>query len=1377
MSDLLEDPEYKVTEKESFTWKVEGYNGTRERPNKKLIMRSSVFTVGGLEWQIKFYPRGNGTDFLSIYVECLSMMAKGKDDSREDEEAQCDTKEGSGEPSECLEDPRPANHHVAPRNEILDPPIPLLDKKQITKIPSVAAVLCLILYNPAEPRTNHWKIVVHRFCPGSPDWGWTRFHGPHYRINRRREGERQALLRNDTLAIKARIHIVQDDTGCLGHSTTDYDYNCFSKIGLQSMTYRSTTGDIMRSSMVASLASWLLCKPFRQFLYGIDWPHPNVKPRVKPKPFVRFLLQIIADMRTMPDSDTKHLDLAEVTGVLRWYLEKEWDPDHGDEDVVNTWDGLRVVLEKELLGMPAAKGLSELFGARRSLITGVPSYCVSVSDISSVQEACDRSDDFLRPENPLPTFLPVELRRQRFSLASRRWEKLVNKVSINEEINIRGVGYVHYGHIVHKGTLRSGLYHAVLRPEGPGGRWYRFVSEPGFRDMTCETYSEAVTAVEGCEPSKNADETAEVAYVVMYIRKDIATKSFAIKDEPWNVPSWISNVGVIPGFEPGGYGEVDAEPEEALKSTSSTQKELNSTAQASSSPDSSSSSAPPPSSAPSQKLLSPSPTSQEEITSTEPSKTSSPPKPESPTREMDVQVIDSRIFLRHKGMGFIDAFHPDLIAENPMADVYYMKLMPNATDEEIKDKLMETIGGIKDRRQCHFWVMHSHKNYFDRPHIVAHEDAMRAGFFDVISERRLWVHITPYEDLPAVRKRGSKHKSDPEDTKEKEITQQEERQGQTETPAEPQSNLASEHETQEEVRPEMRPRTDQGVEPWMDSDRDSQADPPSNARSDRQRNEQSGEQNQQDMQLNMAPAAASATRMAEGVTVNSAAETYDDAEISTVVSGELERSQNGTVSGDRETSAALGTQEQSIPAVSSSVGTVTASSDASRASNHVNVTGEDTSSSGRNSLDQDTGNARPINNSVEQSSTNITPATSSADTIETPDTSEGSVANGIVATNVDAHASNVASASNNVDTAAGDGNDAQPGTEGEGESSLANDDSANTEDASQRNNAQQNSDSETAVTSNGGGNNEASQGNSNNENEESQERSSTACAGSEADEKGQDGNDDTYVFLKVFDYEKQTLTAWGSFVISVGSRIDEAIQKKLGLPDCERMGVWLERTDFGELDHADTFAHQVPFKPGYILIYAKKPVEDESSSLLAYQDPPMHVNRLQLENFFPEMVDGPVTLNYFGEDAYMGMMKNGFMHGQGKRITYAGTTYTGTFRFGERHGLGQLIYSNGDEYYGDWVHDQREGQGRFVQKATGNVYEGGWLKDRQHGAGVTTWKLAEEAEHMCKICWDEGADAALYDCGHVVACLKCAKQMETCPVCRKRVLSAMKLYY
>ena len=128
-------------------------------------------------------------------------------------------------------------------------------------------------------------------------------------------------------------------------------------------------------------------------------------------------------------------------------------------------------------------------------------------------------------------------------------------------------------------------------------------------------------------------------------------------------------------------------------------------------------------------------------------------------------------------------------------------------------------------------------------------------------------------------------------------------------------------------------------------------------------------------------------------------------------------------------------------------------------------------------------------------------------------------------------------------------------------------------------------------------------------------------------------------------------------------------------------------------------------------------------------------------------------------------------------LYHSGATYQGTFQLGQRHGHGLYTFQNGDTYDGDWVDNQQHGSGTFVEAATGNTYVGGWKNDKKFGEGVTHWKNAQEEERLCRICWEDAADAAFYDCGHVVACLKCAKEVQSCPVCRKRVLCAMKLNY
>jgi hypothetical protein len=81
----LEEPEYTARESGRIDWVIDAYNGTREQPNRDIVMKSDVVTVGGHQWQIKFYPKGNDSDYLSVYLDCLSVMDPKK---KEPEDAQ-----------------------------------------------------------------------------------------------------------------------------------------------------------------------------------------------------------------------------------------------------------------------------------------------------------------------------------------------------------------------------------------------------------------------------------------------------------------------------------------------------------------------------------------------------------------------------------------------------------------------------------------------------------------------------------------------------------------------------------------------------------------------------------------------------------------------------------------------------------------------------------------------------------------------------------------------------------------------------------------------------------------------------------------------------------------------------------------------------------------------------------------------------------------------------------------------------------------------------------------------------------------------------------------------------------------------------------------
>ena len=46
-------------------------------------------------------------------------------------------------------------------------------------------------------------------------------------------------------------------------------------------------------------------------------------------------------------------------------------------------------------------------------------------------------------------------------------------------------------------------------------------------------------------------------------------------------------------------------------------------------------------------------------------------------------------------------------------------------------------------------------------------------------------------------------------------------------------------------------------------------------------------------------------------------------------------------------------------------------------------------------------------------------------------------------------------------------------------------------------------------------------------------------------------------------------------------------------------------------------------------------------------------------------------------------------------------------------------------------------------------------------------------EDSCRICMDAPINCVLLECGHMVSCVVCGKQLSECPVCRQYVVRAV----
>lgn len=555
-------------------------------------MKSPSVRIGDLNWNIKLYPRGNETDHLSVYLEASRPRSTSESSMSQSEANEGSTghdgllrdSSGSSLFTESIEaaPPGAAESNAAlttastPETSDAD----MSGSGDGTSAPSgtssseeseddtdwgVPVQFGIVMYNPSEPRVHVSQAMEHRFCRGSSDWGATRFYGPHDVLRKRQRGQRQAMLRNDTLAFTAYIRIINDDTQTLFQgSVFDREWNSLAKTGLRSLSSKRSGG----SFAVAAIASWVLLAPIREIIHGTTTADPLKEQRLPPKGLVIALQRVTHRLQSQQKPSTSPVSLSPITdffsalGIGHCF----------SFDVVEFWELLRHRLEAELKDTGMDGKLNDLFdgsfrrgssesggqASRDTMDISVsagkpPSFRLPIQGMRNVQIALAKFLDGVGGMHKaiwqkLPKVMHIELQRQVFDQKSRKWEKLVDKVKINETIDVAPwtsnrdaeSRYTLYGLIVHDGHLRSGLYHPVIRPGGPGTRWYAYLHEHDVDRVVCQTRKQAVENNQGVSSRNEKEGTEPVAYVLMYVRNDVIGEVLQGVPEQPSAPQWIS---------------------------------------------------------------------------------------------------------------------------------------------------------------------------------------------------------------------------------------------------------------------------------------------------------------------------------------------------------------------------------------------------------------------------------------------------------------------------------------------------------------------------------------------------------------------------------------------------------------------------------------------------------------------------------------------------------------------------------------------------------------------------------------------------------------------------------------------------------------------
>jgi hypothetical protein len=305
----LEDPEYRPGASGRIHWTVDRYNGTKENPNKELVMLSPKVKIGDYEWQIKLYPKGNDSDYVSVYIECETVASKtrrGNDTS----------KDQTDQPAEAMADSDPEVLKKDEKMPYQHMPIPLLDGEKLRKRRGVAAQFSVVMYNPAEPRVYYVRTATHRYCNASPDWGWTRYHGPYYEIQHRHRLQRQSILRNDTLAFTGYLRIVDDSTDCLWeHPTRENPWNSMGMTGLHGL---SLGGHGSTGNLVSAISTWMLLKPFRELVTRMYFPSSKDGVALSPKPLTLAFQRLLYYMRTRKGAGGDSIPMDDILDAFEW---------------------------------------------------------------------------------------------------------------------------------------------------------------------------------------------------------------------------------------------------------------------------------------------------------------------------------------------------------------------------------------------------------------------------------------------------------------------------------------------------------------------------------------------------------------------------------------------------------------------------------------------------------------------------------------------------------------------------------------------------------------------------------------------------------------------------------------------------------------------------------------------------------------------------------------------------------------------------------------------------------------------------------------------------------------------------------------------------
>ena len=1386
----IDDPDQRPCKKIRLSWVIQGIRGTKEKPNRARIMTSPSVCIDGKYWNIKFFPRGNKSrNSLSAYVRCSPV-----EPSAESEDLEGSFKAWEGAPDADLSKLEPVldlELRLPEVKEEEEPPPTVVgankDKEPVTPQPGsrrgsgeddesvsgddddrpesslsvsmpddyrVSAQLGLVVYNPAEPRTYHTQSASHQFYPHQDDWGWDTAVSQWEDIHRRRHGQRQALLRNDTLAVEAYVRIYDDPTKALFWHSSPGETQWDAK-GLAGV-FPVGTRLLYHSPATAGTIAWTLLSPFRSIIQKIDAGIWRKDSAVRPRPLIAHLQLMLFQMRYMKKEELYvRLDNV-IHEITRW--------GESFDNVSAYWDALRRSIEIETKDdHEVDKALVDVFGTREQT-SSIP--LLPVSDVKDFQDSANKAFETSNFKGPLPNVLPLTLQRQSFDAEKRQWQLHNDRVKISEELDLSRFcedadgKYTLYGLIIHDGERTSGKFFSVLRPTGPGGKWLAFSDGNGNKVFSYTKKRvldyEGLTGHELKKPHANG----QTIHTALYVRSARLAEYLTDSLGPYQLPHWLkSHLDETYHLNADSFGEPDDDTKDKLvdvevfwdKSVGGQEGKLDLFTLKSNEKAHQ---------AEHRQIL----TAHKDATMTE-----------IKIKLASILEVDEKAFklwamnynrLGGLSKGYMRVLPDESTVRSGMNTSLHLDLwltmIPEKYEvaEDVLAKNFQNIGGT------HVEAAPKPEPVVEEPKPAA-EPAAVLGDVDAGAEQHMSPEPAPSSDSEAA--------ADVEQDSVREAVEQSTSTG------------AHGSETDEGGSATTSAHLVDGLVTDAAPDAEQAAVQEAVERSIQEQSAISG--------------LAAEGQRKDWSCPRCKAE-YDELSILDKLDPErgfyCERCGQTLVQNE-------GTATPSHP----STGPHTITDHANTGADSVDSTSpneglqEPPADADRIESSSDALPTTPRQSVVDAPTSDVFPVTPFEPALPAPDnsTTTGGPPNDALDGSGDSRVVHGHRSEASLNTGA-----PHSPTESRSEAPLGHGEplfpvgipmtvggdqiilvQPGQEDISAEDAALISqmiaADLAAAEQSSRAGENTVPVHDAESDGEEE-------AVDSRPMTPRQRVVPDVYGFLHIFDAESQKLTAHGTFMVPRDINISSMVRKKLAYDEDKAFHLWKRDGTYRTVG----VSLESTFQDASLQDCCEVIVGDHlgETKIEALKAEAKLVDPGQLMRYLAMVARGhptasltteePIELNDFGSDYYHGPLVRGQRHGAStKLITQAGDVYVGPLISNQKSGPdGTITYANGDTYTGSWLDDLKHGQGTFLEHRTGNKYVGGYENDKRWGKGVTYWEQADQQASLCQVCYFEEVDALFYRCGHVVACFACARQCASegggCPVCRKPIEAVVKMY-